>query len=77
LSCVVILRSSATKDLRPARRKSIVVMKKKQKKETPCLTCGRPSPETICLACRNRIQGEAIDKKQEVERKGRTDKGRV
>jgi hypothetical protein len=52
-------------------------MKKKQKKEAPCLTCGRLSPETICLACQNRIQGEAIEKKQEVEKKGRTDKGRV
>jgi hypothetical protein len=68
----------ATRNLRPARRRQgTLVMKKKQKKQTPCLTCGRLSPETICLACRNRIQGEAIDKKQEVEKKGRTDKGRV
>ena len=53
-----------------------MITKKTDKKETPCLLCGRPSPESICLSCQNRVQGEAIEKKQEQQKKGRTDKGR-
>lgn len=53
-----------------------MVIKKNEKKETPCLTCGKPSTESICPRCQARIQGEALDKKHEVEKKGRTDKGR-
>jgi len=53
-----------------------MVVKKTQKKESPCLICGRQSAESICLSCQARIQGEAIEKKQEVEKKGRTDRGR-
>jgi hypothetical protein len=49
-------------------------MKKKGKKEVSCMICGDLSPDSICLACRNKIQGEAIEKKQKIEKKGRTDK---
>ena len=40
-------------------------MKKAGKKEVPCLICGKRSPDSICLACKARIQGEAIEKKQQ------------
>lgn len=53
-----------------------VVIKKAQKKKAPCLICGHLSAESICLACQARIQGEAIEKKQEKEKKGRPDGGR-
>ena len=53
-----------------------MVTKKTKVKEVQCLICGRLSPETICLTCQARVQGEAIEKKQEKEKKGRTDKGR-
>ena len=53
-----------------------MIVKKTDKKDSPCLICGRLSPQSICLACQAKIQGEAIEKKQEVEKKGRTDKGR-
>jgi hypothetical protein len=51
-----------------------MVIKKREKKKAPCLVCGRLSPESICLTCQAKIQGEAIDKKQQREKKGRSDK---
>jgi hypothetical protein len=51
-----------------------MAMKKKGKKEAPCMICGEISSESICLPCRNKIQGEAIEKKQQIEKKGRTKK---
>ena len=51
-----------------------MAMKKKGKTELPCMICGEVSPESICLSCRNKIQGEAIEKKQKIEKKGRTKK---
>ena len=53
-----------------------MAMKKKGKTESPCLICGKLAPQSICLACQQRIQGEAIEKKMIVEKKGRTDKER-
>ena len=53
-----------------------VIVKKTDKKESPCLICARPSPQSICVACQQRIQGEMIDKKQEQEKKGHSDKDR-
>lgn len=54
----------------------MALVRKNQPKFNPCLVCGKPSPGTICPTCEARIQGEAIERKQEVEKKGRTDKGR-
>ena len=54
----------------------MALVKKGQAKQAPCLICGKPSFQTICLHCEIRIQGEAIEKKQEVEKKGRTEQGR-
>jgi hypothetical protein len=53
-----------------------VIVKKTDKKESPCLICARPSPLSICVACQQKIQGEMIEKKQEQEKKDRSDKGR-
>ncbi len=37
-----------------------------------CLVCAKPSDDLICSACRERIRGEAIERKQKEERPGRT-----
>ena len=53
-----------------------MIVKKTDKKESPCLICARPSPQSICGACQQKIQGEMIEKKQEQEKKGHSDKDR-
>lgn len=54
----------------------MTLVKKSQPKETPCIICGKPATQSICPTCEARIQGEAIEKKTEMEKKGRTDSGR-
>jgi uncharacterized Zn finger protein (UPF0148 family) len=54
----------------------MVLVKRSEPKQTPCIVCGRPAFQTICPNCEARIQGEAIEKKTEVEKKGRTEQGR-
>lgn len=54
----------------------MALVKKNQPKVAPCLLCGEPSPQTICLKCEIRVQGEAIDKKRQIEKKGRTEEGK-
>jgi hypothetical protein len=46
-----------------------------EKKKT-CMICGKPSVDTICESCKLKIQAEAVEKKQEIEKEGRTDTGR-
>lgn len=53
-----------------------MVVKKTDKKESPCMICGKLSPQSICVACQQKVQGEALDKKQQREKKDRSDKGR-
>ncbi len=36
-----------------------------------CLVCARPAQETICDACKARIQGEALERKRKEEQPGR------
>jgi hypothetical protein len=36
-----------------------------------CLVCARPTRDLICAACRARIRGEALERKQREERAGR------
>ena len=36
-----------------------------------CLVCASPSDDLICAACRARIRGEALERKQREERAGR------
>jgi hypothetical protein len=47
-----------------------------EKKEKLCLICGKPSESSICEHCQHVIQGEALEKKQQVEKKGKADTGR-
>lgn len=54
----------------------MTLVKKNQPKDSPCIVCGKPATQSICPTCEARIQGEAIEKKTEVERKGRTESGR-
>lgn len=54
----------------------MALVKKNEAKETPCIVCGKPATQSICPTCEARIQGEAIEKKTEVEKKGKTDSGR-
>lgn len=54
----------------------MTLVKRNQPKETPCIVCGKPATQSICPTCEARIQGEAIEKKTEVEKKGRTESGR-
>jgi hypothetical protein len=50
--------------------------KNQTEKKKTCMICGKPSAETICESCRIKIQTEALEKKREVEKEGRTDPGR-
>jgi hypothetical protein len=54
----------------------LALVKKNQRIERPCMICGKPTTQTICPSCEIRIQGEAIDKKQQIEKKGRTEQGK-
>jgi hypothetical protein len=54
----------------------MTLVRKQQPQDRPCIICGKPAQESICPTCQARIQGEAIEKKTEVERKGRTEQGR-
>jgi hypothetical protein len=54
----------------------MALVKKSQPKQTPCIICGKPALQTICPTCQVRIQGEAIEKKTEIEKKGHTEEGR-
>jgi len=50
--------------------------KTKTEKKKTCMICGKPSADIICESCKIRIQAEAIEKKQEIEKEGRTDTSR-
>ena len=57
-------------------RDSMTLIKKSQPSERPCIICGKPAFQTICPTCEARIQGEAIEKKTGIEKKGRPEQGR-
>ena len=40
-------------------------------KKKVCMVCGKPSEVSICDVCKAQIQGEAMDKKQKIEREVR------
>ncbi len=50
--------------------------KEKKKEEHVCTLCGRPSPQTICHACEDKIRGEVLEHQHEINKAGRTDTGR-
>jgi predicted amidophosphoribosyltransferase len=41
-----------------------------------CSVCGDPAHDIICDRCKAKIQGEAVNKKQQVEREVKTDTSR-
>lgn len=47
-----------------------------QEKKIVCMICGRPAERSICLCCMARVQGEAIEVKRSVEKKGRPETSR-
>jgi predicted amidophosphoribosyltransferase len=47
------------------------------KKKNHCMICGMESEKSICDACAAKVQGEAVDKKQKIEKKGKVDTGRT
>jgi len=48
-----------------------------EKKKNHCLICGQESEKSICDGCAVKVQGEAVDKKQKIEKKGKVDSGRT
>jgi hypothetical protein len=40
-------------------------------KKKVCMICGKPSEVSICDSCKAQIQGEAIDKKQKIDKEVR------
>lgn len=40
-------------------------------KKKVCMICGKPSDVSICDSCKAQIQGEALDKKQKIEKEVR------
>ena len=54
----------------------MALVKKSQPNEGGCIVCGKPATQSICPTCEARIQGEAIEKKTDIEKKGRTEPGR-
>ncbi|MEE9253207.1 MAG: hypothetical protein V3U74_07670 [Thermodesulfobacteriota bacterium] len=38
-------------------------------KKKVCMVCGKPSEASICDSCKANIQGEALDRKQKVNKK--------
>ncbi len=50
--------------------------KKEKEKKHVCSICGKPSEATICYTCEEKIRGEALERKKEIDKAGRTDTGR-
>ena len=46
--------------------------KKKEEKPHVCSICGRPSDTVICHACEDKIRAEALEKRHEIDKAGRT-----
>jgi nucleotide-binding universal stress UspA family protein len=44
--------------------------------KTLCYLCARPSQDIICEACKIRVQAEAFEQKQKIEKEGRVETGR-
>ncbi len=46
------------------------------KEETLCRLCAQPSQDIICEACKIKVQAEALEQKQRIEKEGRVGTGR-
>ncbi len=49
---------------------------KEGEKKHVCSICSRPSDTIICHACEDKIRGEALEHKHDIDKAGRTDTGR-
>lgn len=49
---------------------------KPEAKKKFCSVCGEPSPDIICERCKAKIQGEAVHKKQQIEKEVKSDTSR-
>jgi predicted amidophosphoribosyltransferase len=59
------------------RRKGTAMSAKNSDTKTKyCSVCGEPASDIICDRCKAKIQGEAVNKKQQVEREVKTDTSR-
>jgi hypothetical protein len=58
-------------------RRGSIMADNKGKKVTHCMLCGKVSDQSICETCQIRVQGEALEHKQGIEKKGKTDTGRA
>lgn len=38
-------------------------------KEHVCTVCGKPSDTIICHACSDKVRGEAVEKKRDIDKK--------
>lgn len=45
--------------------------KEEKEKKHVCSICGKPSDATICHACEDRIRGEVLEHKHEIDKHGR------
>ncbi len=52
-------------------------MAEEKKKVKHCMLCGKESELSICEHCAIKVQGEMLDHKHEVEKKGKVDSGRT
>jgi hypothetical protein len=60
-----------------ATEEGFIMADNKGKKVTHCMLCGKVSELSICETCQIRVQGEALEHKQGIEKKGKTDTGRA
>jgi nucleotide-binding universal stress UspA family protein len=82
--CPVLTVKAIKPPLRPAEKEETVMEGSHptidetpvSKGETFCHLCGQPSQEIICEACKIRVQAEALERKQRIEKEGRVETGR-
>jgi recombinational DNA repair protein RecR len=46
--------------------------KKEEEKKHRCSICGKPSDTLICHACEDKIRAEALEKKHDIEKAGKS-----
>jgi nucleotide-binding universal stress UspA family protein len=67
---------SWTEDQLEEKRRAVKELAPQGAKGAYCHLCGQPAHDIICDACKIRVQTEAFDHKQRIEKEGRVDTGR-
>lgn len=49
---------------------------KTEEKVIKCSICGKPADTVICHACSDKVRGEAVEQKHDINKAGRTGSGR-